>query len=156
MRCYAVRPYSVGRHAVCGLMHRPGRQLHFISHGRRLKFRSALIDPATKTVRAALLTALRKRSAGSQSRVRVQLLVTGRSSPHRDHPALSAITPALCLPGVPRGLRPQYSCRMRSLAFHFPGFGSVRAQPGSRADARNGVVSSLGAPSRASQLLRWA
>jgi hypothetical protein len=39
--------------------------------------------------------------------------------------------------------------RAHSLPSRFTGFGAVRAQPGTRADGRNGVFSVLGVPSRA-------
>ena len=136
-------------------MRRAGRRHRLLSAARRF------LSAAQMQVTLSAPSAPRRSSpwplmAGQRLRVRGQGSVTVRAPSRCRPPASANITPAPCLSGVPRSVPLQYSYRMHSLALQQSGFGSVRAQPGTRADARNSVLSSLGVPSRASQLIRWA
>jgi hypothetical protein len=63
-------------------------------------------------------------------------------------------TPKPSLSGFPHRLWSLYSCCMHSRVFRFMRSDSLLAQPGTRADARNGIIPLLGGPSRASQFIR--
>ena len=149
----APRSCCVGRHAARELKHLAGRRPRSVSPARRR-------PSAARFCGRPLLKFVSRRSsgcrpvAGGRRRVRNHRSVTGQAYSQCDHPAVSTITPAPCVLGVPRGAQSQYPFGMRSLGFHRSGFNPVRAQPGARADARSSVSSSAGVPSRAAQLLR--
>ena len=146
---------NVGRCAARELKRLAGRLHRFVSSARRL-------PPAAHFRSIPLLQFSLRRSscfrpaAGGRCRVRGQRSVSGSAPSWSCHRASATITPAPCQFGVPHGARSQYPSGMRSLAFHYPGFNPVRAQPGARADARSSVSSTGGVPSRAAQLKRWA
>ena len=146
---------NVGRHAARELKHLAGRLPRFVSPDQR--FPSAARSGGVPSVLfVSRRSSCSRPVARNQHRVRSHRSVTGQACPRRDHPAVSTITPAPCRVGVPRGTQSQYSFSMCCLAFHHPGFNPVRAQPGTRADARSSVSSTGGVPSRAAQLKRWA
>ena len=151
---FSVRLY-VGRHAARELRHLAGTLHRFVSPDRRR-------PSAARSGGVPSVQLVSRRSsfflpvAGGQCRVRAHRSVTGLACSRHDHPATATITPAPCGVGVPRSAQSQYSFSMCCLAFHHPGFNPVRAQPGTRADARSSVSSTGGVPSRAAQLKRWA
>ena len=146
---------NVGRCAARELKHLAGRLHRFVSPDRRRP--SAARSGGVPSVQLVSRRSSCFRSvAGDRRRVRGHRSGSGQMCSWQDHPAVSTSTPAPCGVGVPRGAPSQYSSGMSSLAFHHPRFNAVRAQPGTRADARSSVSSTGGVPSRAAQLKRWA
>ena len=151
----APRSSCVGRCAARELKHLAGSLPRFVSPDRRFPSAARVGDVASVQF-ASRRSSSSPPVAGDRCRVRGHRAVTAQACSRHDHPATSTITPAPCGVGVSRSAQSQYSSGMRSLAFHHPGFNPVRAQPGTRADARSSVSSTGGVPSRAAKLKRWA
>ena len=148
----SVRHY-VGRHAARELKHLAGRHPRFVSPDRRV-LSAARIGGGPGVQLVSRRLSCPRPFANHQHRVRCQQSVTVSAPRQCCRRASATITPAPCRVGVPLGAQSQYSFSMCCLAFHHPGVNPIRAQPGTRADARSSVSSAGGVPSRAAQLKR--
>ena len=143
----------VGRHAARELKHLAGSLPRFVSPDRRV-LSAARIGGGPGVQLVSRRLSCPRPFANHQHRVRCQQSVTVSAPRQCCRRASATITPAPYGVGVSRSAQSQYPSGMHSLAFHYPGFNAVRAQPGTRADARSSVSSTGGVPSRAAQLKR--